>query len=87
MAITLTVTDVDLGTTLIYAFGTVAFSGTYTNGTRRHGQLAEHQRATRLQRTTGCREHGQSGVRADAGVFLRARRDAESVQPVAGNHR
>ncbi len=33
MAITLTVTDVDLGTTLIYAFGTVAFSSTYTNGT------------------------------------------------------
>jgi hypothetical protein len=33
MAITLTVTDVDLGATLIYAFGTVAFSGTYTNGT------------------------------------------------------
>jgi hypothetical protein len=33
MAITLTVTDIDLGTTLIYAFGTVAFSGTYTNGT------------------------------------------------------
>ena len=33
MAITLTVTDVDLGATLIYAFGTVAFSGSYTNGT------------------------------------------------------
>jgi len=33
MAITLTVTDVDLGATLIYAYGTVAFSGTYTNGT------------------------------------------------------
>jgi hypothetical protein len=33
MAITLTVTDIDLGTTLIYAFGTVSFSGSYTNGT------------------------------------------------------
>jgi hypothetical protein len=33
MAITLTVTDVDPGNTLIYVFGTVAFSGTYTNGT------------------------------------------------------
>ena len=33
MAITLTVTDVDPGGTLIYVFGTVAFSGTYTNGT------------------------------------------------------
>ena len=27
------VTDVDPGNTLIYVFGTVAFSGTYTNGT------------------------------------------------------
>jgi hypothetical protein len=33
MAITLTVTDVDPGNTLVYVFGTVAFSGTYTNGT------------------------------------------------------
>jgi hypothetical protein len=33
MAITLTVTDVDPGTTLVYVFGTVAFSETYTNGT------------------------------------------------------
>jgi hypothetical protein len=33
MAITLTVTDVDPGNTLIYVFGTAAFSGTYTNGT------------------------------------------------------
>jgi hypothetical protein len=33
MAITLAVTDVDLGATLVYVYGTVAFSGTYTNGT------------------------------------------------------
>ena len=33
MAITLTVKDIDIGATLIYVFGTVTFSGTYTNGT------------------------------------------------------
>jgi hypothetical protein len=32
MAVTLTLTDVDPGTTQLYAFGTVALSGTYPSG-------------------------------------------------------